>query len=298
MFIEKFTRLVHKHLNTPSFRLFTLLTNDPLQKAVIREIRHGIWKSDVVNWEKFGCEGRLWGTKGQLLSWLYDPVNMCWCELNQVNDHLSALVISEEQDNWECDLREVQGFAASKDMYDPFSNLKAFVELMAPGLLTPVTPEKLKENLAHAERRILQDNEPHSFSRWTWDGRVFIENIDGSHHLAAAIVQAEQLNVPVRLNGRLRTYRLNPAALACLRRDFDMYVVSSEPKQANALHTAIKDYKAPYSEVPLPFPYTKQRALMLPKENNRSVKISNILSGAGFQDLAVYLDNLARPSDC
>jgi hypothetical protein len=86
-------------------------------------------------------------------------------------------------------------------------------------------------------------------------------------------------------------------ALASLRRDFDIFVMSSKAEHENAFHDAMRSFQATYFNQELPRPYYEQRAIFLPKAEKRSAKVSAVLRSAGFQDLGSYLKSLPKQSD-
>lgn len=116
----------------------------------------------------------------------------------------------------------------------------------------------------------------------------------GAHHFAAAKLIAREIEVEVPLSGRYRVYGINQIALASLRRDFDIFVMSWDCKQQLGLHKAMQSFGATYYWKDLPRPYTEQSAIFLPKDDKRSAKVSQVLREAGFQDLGLYLKNLGK----
>lgn len=88
--------------------------------------------------------------------------------------------------------------------------------------------------------------------------------------------------------------RSSQVALASIRRDFDMFVLSWHCKQQMDFHRAMQRFEATYYWKDLPRPYTDQAAIFLPKAEKRAGKVSDVLREAGFQDLGLYLQKLAN----
>lgn len=193
--------------------------------------------------------------------------------------------------DWSCDIQEVAGLLASKSDLRRFADLDALVEANSPEMIAELSPEGLRRNLAHGEIRIL--NRPSSgdfFARYAWDGRVFLMNSGGSHHFAAARYIAARLGCAVPLTGLLRTYSVDPLAVAGLRHSFDLFAI---PESAvSAFHRAMESYRAAYCSLPLPAPYAEARAVLLPKDEGRSRRAAGVLREAGALDLGVSLADL------
>lgn len=134
-----------------------------------------------------------------------------------------------------CDITDVHGFSASKSDLRDFGHTDEMVEANSRAMIDQITPAKLAENIAHREIRIIHnpDTSDH-FTRYLWDGRLWLMNDGGSHHMAAAKYIAARLRQPVTLTGKLYTYSLNAVAIASLRREFEMFVINDEPVIANA----------------------------------------------------------------
>ncbi|TBU77457.1 hypothetical protein DNK10_06685 [Pseudomonas daroniae] len=202
--------------------------------------------------------------------------------------------VVHELQSWTCDIQDVDGFAASKSDLRRFRNMDEMVERNSKELITEITPDRLAEHLSWDEIRIISRKDHDFFATWAWDGRVFLMNSGGSHHFAAAKYIATRIDAQVPLTGRYRVYGLNEMALASLRRDFDIFVLSSKAEHQNAFHNAMRRFQASYFVQELPRPYYEQHAVFLPKAEKRSAKVSEILHCAGFLDLGLYLKNLPR----
>lgn len=206
----------------------------------------------------------------------------------------SQLGMCHIDDDWMCDITHVFGFSGSKSDLKGFTCTDQLVERDSKALIAEITAEQLALNLAHhGINRLGGDRLAEPFVRFAWDGRVFWMNSDGSHHFAAAKYIAARLHKPVVLKGRLHTYVINELALASLRRDYEMFIVSDEPMISGAFHDAMESFRATWLCHPLPRPYEKAIAVLLPRREQRSMRVAALLRTAGAIDLGSLLSMLA-----
>jgi hypothetical protein len=55
----------------------------------------------------------------------------------------------EVAEDWQCDIRDVQGFSTSKSELTDFTTIDAMVERNSREMIDEITPAKLSHNLAH-----------------------------------------------------------------------------------------------------------------------------------------------------
>jgi hypothetical protein len=261
--------------------------NQPLAKYA-----KTIASNDVVKWSEFGKPPYGHGTV-QLKGWTYSPESLHkYGETRRELTALQHLITTQLIKNWECEIQDVGGFSSSQSTLSEFKTTAAMVEHDSKEMIDEITQEKLDENLAHGQIRIIHEPGHDYFQTWTWDGRVFLMNSGGSHHFAAAQYIAVRIGVRVPLQGEYHIQSINQIALADLRREFDIFVMSSIMAPKNGFHDALKAIQATYYWRDLPFPYHKQSAVFLPKTEKKSLRVAQILRAAGFQDLGLYLGNL------
>lgn len=196
--------------------------------------------------------------------------------------------------NWECDISQVDGFSGSKSVLENFQSTDEMVEANSRRMISEITPCKLQENLAHKEIRII--HEPRTsdcFAQYRWDKRTWLLNGGGSHHLAAAKYIAARLGVPVPLHGKLKIHELDGDSIASIRRRFDLFAISDDSFVCNAFHDAMRAIRASWLWHDLPTPYRGVRAVLLPKNEPRSVRVAQELRRAGVVDLGAHLAGLA-----
>lgn len=196
-------------------------------------------------------------------------------------------------DDWRCDITDVDGFAASKSELADFTSTDQMVATNSRDMIDAITHEKLAKNLAHREIRIIHSPGSDHFRRYAWDGRLFLINSGGSHHFAAAKYIAGRLPESVPLRGQLQTYSLNALAIASLRRDFEMFVISDATPISLGFHDAMVAFRATWLWHPMPRPFADAKAILLPKAERRSMLVAERLRRAGVADLGAHLAHLA-----
>jgi hypothetical protein len=161
-------------------------------------------------------------------------------------------------------------------------------------MIDDVSIEGLRKNLAHDEIRLLRDRPTDWLQVHQWDKRMYVVNDGGSHHLAAAKYIAARIGAPVPLRAPLHYYSIDPNAVALLRADYDMYLVSDKSELANAFFDAIQSYGATWLWHKLPQPYEDAKAIFLPRGEAPSMRVSQVFREAGFVELGQYLEDVAR----
>lgn len=200
----------------------------------------------------------------------------------------------EVAEGFMCDITEVEGFSASKSDLRAFAHTDEMVEANSKDMIDEITPEKLEKHLAHREIRIIHAPGADYFGRYLWDGRLFLMNDGGSHHLAAAKYIAARLGMPVKLYGSLRTYSLNECAVAALCRDFAMFAVPDEVAITQGIHDTMSAFRATWLHFNLPRPLDNIRVVMLPKNEKRSMQVAGVLAEFGVADFGAHLTSIAR----
>lgn len=199
----------------------------------------------------------------------------------------------EAAQNWTCDITDLHGFSASKSELRTFESTDQMVEKNSRDMISEISLEKLRANLAHREIRIIHSPGIDHFTRYKWDGRLWLMNSGGSHHTAAAKYIAARLKHPVPLSGTLYSYSLNASAVAGLCKDFRMFVINDEAEIHNAFVEAMRAFRATWLWHSMPRPYRKARAILLPRNERRSMRVAEELATAGMWDLGKHLTDLA-----
>ena len=284
---------IREGLGSPA-SLYRLLETRPDLRTALTVPPQVIAAESVVKWHEWGTAPNTHGehcNRGELMGWRHSPGSYSSCCVRR--DEFANFGSCEITEEWECDIQDITGLSSSKSELTDFASLDAMIEANSREMIDAITEEKLRENLAHDEIRILHRDDPSDFFvRHLWDGRVFLINNGGSHHFAAARYIASRLGIPVPLCGKLHTYSINQIAVARLERDFDMFVISDTGEGGLGFHGAMESFRATYLWQFLPRPYGDQRAILLPKLERRSAKVAAVLREAGYFDLGAYLRGL------
>lgn len=252
----------------------------------------------VVRWTDLGDDFHTWPRKerGHLMGWRwaaghYDSITIHRAEY-------AALEVATVVDGWHCDISELDGFTSSKSTLSKFRSTDEMVETNSKEMIDRIDAAKLDENLAHKEIRILHTENPSDhFMRFAWDGRLFLSNSGGSHHLAAAKYIAKRLNVKVDLCARLYTYSLDTQAVRTLCSDFEMVVIDDSPTVWLKIMDELRAFRATWFHHKLPRQAGWHRVILLPRAEPRSVAASSELRRAGALSLNEHLLGLlARQS--
>jgi hypothetical protein len=276
-------------------RLIRLLEEHPDLRVSLDAPKPSIDAHSVVQWQRLGEPDHLcaWRQEhGTLLGWKmrdkyeYGSFTLQRPEYAQIGQ-------CEVTANWACDISRVHGFSASKSKLCDFASTDEMVEANSRAMIDEITHEKLAKNLAHGEIRIIHSPGSDHFCRYLWDGRLFLMNSGGSHHFAAAKYIAARLPQAVAVRGSLHTYSINSAAVAALRRDYEMFVISDETSISCGFHEAMRAFRATWLWHAMPRPFESTKAILLPRSERRSMKVAELLRKAGVVDFGQHLADLA-----
>lgn len=249
----------------------------------------------VVRWQLLGSQGaEAWPHReqGSLLGWA--AYGSSYHSFFMVREEYARLVRKEVVKDWCCDISDVHGFSGSKSNLLKFHHTDEMVEADSRGLIEEISRENLDRNLAHSGIRIIHKPDGTDyFVRHNWDGRVYLANGDGSHHLAAAKYIAAKLGMRYMLQSDLHQYSINDEAVTSLRNDFEMFVISDTPAVANGFHDAMESFRATWYWHGMPRPYEDTRAILLPRSDKRSMRVAAVLRKAGVLDFGAYLSRMA-----
>lgn len=281
--------------------LLNAISNHPEMRVQILGSAPVIDFSSVVPWHKLGeLQSTGWPRRdvGCIMGWRDTGGYYCGFETNveQLKNFGQQHVI----ESWSCDISDVDGFSASKSILTDFASMDEMVETNSREMICEITEAKLNENLAHTEIRIIHNPKTSDyFARHLWDERIFLMNDGGSHHFAAARYIAARLERQIPLAGKLHTYSVNEDAVNALRRDYELFVISDNPPVAVAFNEAMNSFMATYLWMYMPQPYEQTKAILLPRNENRSLRVANELRAAGMFDLGEHLSSICeRQKQC
>lgn len=257
------------------------------------EPKRSIDAESVVRWTDLGDDFHTWPRleRGRLRGWHllgghYESTSI-------YRPEYEVLERVELTDRWHCDISELDGFTSSKSVLADFESTDEMVETNSKEMIDLIDSAKLAKNLAHDEIRILHRDHPSDhFIRFAWDGRLFLANSGGSHHLAAAKYIAKRLNTSVKLSARLHTYSLNAGAVESLCRDFEMMVVDDSPAVWLEMSDALQAFRATWFHHKLPRQAGGYRVILLPTSQSRSRRAAIEFRRAGvpsFNELLAAL---------
>jgi len=273
------------------------LAAHPHFNAGLQRPEDNIAMASVPKWQTLGQ----WGTRADvrqagrtaLMGWRREGT--AYRSFGGTCPSLNNLVKKVVVDNWHCDLQDVHGFAASKSNLETFSSMDQMVETNSREMIEDVSLAGLRKNLAHKEIRVTGDNPG---SDWLqvhqWDGRMFVVNDGGSHHLAAAKYIAARIEERVELSAPLHYYAIDPDAVAALRAEYDVYVVNNHHTVMNLFHEAAESSGVTWLWHALPEAYRGAKALFLPRAEPLSMKVSQAFKDAGFEELGAHLEEISR----
>lgn len=280
---------------TPA-RVIKMLAKHPDIRVRIEEPAPVIAAGSVMQWHYWGKHSPgHWPRRplGRIMGWKHEGGS--YRSFEEHRPELEKFGLEDVTAQWTCDIQDLAGFSSSKSTLTDFTSTDDMVETNSPEMIDEITEEKLLKNLAHGEIRILhqKDTTTDHFARFLWDGRMFLMNDGGSHHLAAARYIASRLKRPVSLSAKLYTYSINPEAVNTLRSDFDLYLMSSKPEIFNDFHDAMESFEATYLLHQLPRPYSDDtHVILLPRNEPRSARVSKELGKAGLFDLGQHFGDL------
>lgn len=277
-------------------RLRRFLGDRPHFKADVLAPEDNIDMARVPKWHRLNETG--WGgahrRAGRLELMGWRNRGNYYSSFTQSCPALGSLVRHTVVDAWTCDLQDVHGFAASKSNLEKFRSTDEMVLTNSEEMITDVSAEGLRNNLAHNEIGLLREKPSDWFQVTQWDKRMFVVNSGGSHHLAAAKYIAARINAPVTLRAPLHYYSIDPDAVALLRGDYDIYLVNHEPELINAFSNAMQSSAVTWLWHDMPQPYENTRAIFLPREDALSMRVSQAFREAGFAELGQHLEDVAR----
>lgn len=285
---------VREDLGTP-VKLLHFLSEHREIRVNIQEPARVIAAHSIVAWHEWGTrvplEVMCHRGAGWIKGWRYAAGSYGSFDLHC--QELASLGRCDIADKWTCDIRDVSGFSSSKSDLVKFGSMDEMVERNSPEMIDDLSEEKLRQNLAHREIRILHnENTSDHFAQYRWDGRVFLMNSGGSHHFAAARYIAIRIGRHVPLEGKLYTYSIDEKAVETLCGAYEMFAISAEPTIVNGFRDAMESFKATYLWRYLPRPYDSMKAILLPKDEPRSMRASAAMRQAGVFDLGRHLTTL------
>jgi hypothetical protein len=291
------TDLVRERLGTPlQLQRFLGDNAEKLHVPPLDTVPCTVSMSSVPRWHEWGEACRSGGVvfkAGGLLGWQTHR-DFGYCSQRVILPALERFGCCMQIHEWHCELQEVDGLHDSDFELARFDTLDAMARQDMPMLINEVSSTRLAALLERHEIRALRRQRScDHFVRHDWDGRVFLASSEASRYLAAARYIAARLGQRVALGSELRTYSIEPSAVSALRRDFELFAVSSQNTVASiGLHEAVRQLRVHYFSKRMPSPYAATEVIFLPRKDRRSMAVAAELRAAGFPDVGKHLSAL------
>lgn len=209
---------------------------------------------------------------------------------------LQGLVSTERIKGVQIDLRAIDGLFNSRDAGKaPWATLADFASARECSYIKCNTDADFEKCVDHAFSKHAGQ---HSFHTYSWDGRVFWANNDGSHHGAVAHYQAVRQNREFVLEGNLTKHTLNQTAVEWITGHF--HVVAATEKAATKLVAIIGDNGMPYFITRNVTPYYGSELIFLAKSHTSctgSDDVGQLLTSLGWADAGAWLKHLSSQTD-
>lgn len=194
--------------------------------------------------------------------------------------------------HFECDAGDIEGISASKSADMPHESVDAFgayyideQNRLARKGKPPLRLDdaSLKELCSHGEIRLLHGRGSDTFSVRAWDGRLFIDNSGGSHHLAGAVHVAKRIGARIPLASKLHLYQFNHLTVQWLLDGFHLVLL---PKDlAGQVLWAVKSLVGSGSNMEFPPVLAEGSLLAFPRGSQIAECVMAELLGQGHHDL-------------
>lgn len=194
--------------------------------------------------------------------------------------------------HFECDASDIEGISSSKSAYMPHESVDVFGAYYIDEqnryarkgkLPLGLDDGSLKELCSHGEIRLLHGRGSDTFSVRAWDGRLFIDNSGGSHHLAGAVHVAKRIGARIPLASKLYLYQLNHLTVQWLLDGFHLVLL---PKDlAGQVPWIVKNLVGSGSSMEFPPVLAEGSLLAFPRGSQIAECVMAELLGQGHHDL-------------
>ncbi len=292
--LECLFHAVHEGIFSRPSRLMQMLRESPSMRVHIADSNTQIAQRSVVRWHEWGDPELLaWpqGGRGVVTGWR--RVGGAYEMFQATIPALMAFAKCHSIVEWSCEIQDLSGFSNSQSDLSRFSSLDALVQSDARDLIRSISLDGLVKNLAHPGIGILRDPKTTDhFVRFAWDKRFFLDNADGSHHLAAARFIAKRIGESVPLPGLLRTYAVSEEAVRLINAEYYVFAISNDGMVREAFHQAMRSFKTSYLLHRLPSPIEGAVAVLLPRIESRSAVVAAAMREAGIFDIGAHLEHI------
>lgn len=186
-----------------------------ISPTTVHPSKETVWLPSIPKWEDW-CRDTL-KNKSKAIDF-YIPENNRLQRQPKDIEEIANLIQVRNYQNFYCDIKEVNGIAASKSGDIPYKDIKEFSEKGCSEFLS----QGFDKNIMWPEIRL------HSmrFQNKAWaDNNYHWINSGGSHHFAAAWHNAHTEKRNYTLSGTLREMTVNKSALFAISQKWDMYIM-------------------------------------------------------------------------
>jgi hypothetical protein len=291
------TSLVRERLGTPpDLRQFLDDNARRLHVDSLDAELGNITADSIPRWHEWGDPSHSDGVvfkAGELLGWKTHR-NFGYRSYRIVRPELAGFGSCLRIPGWRCNAQDVDATNVPKSRMEQFSPLRELPRQTMPGLIDGVRHARLARLLERQEVRSLsRQRSSERFVRHLWDGRVFLIDNGASRESTAFLQFAVQFGQRDAPGAELHVFSIEPQAVSSLRRDFELFAISSRDVFANVgFHDAVRRSCTPYLSKRMPQPHSDAEVIFLPRVNRRSMALAAEMRAAGFSDVGKHLSSL------
>ena len=254
---------------------------------VFRARRAGIFGRSYVKWDHLSLESsrRVQGFKLMRGGVRADQL---------VGPH-GPLVQEQHIDEHACVITDLEGISASKSSERHFDTVADFGKDYANYLGVEASSQGLTAMLAHHEVRVMRKPATDRLFLGLWDGRLFIANSGGSHHLAAAIWMSGLLGIPIHVKPKLSVRWLNEPAWQWLLQNYVPLLVPGGCRHWSPLDGAKVVGCWYWLGIPVP---EACELHFVPRNDRSTVEVIRAATASGIFDATTALENLLAEQRC
>lgn len=192
--------------------------------------------------------------------------------------------------DFDFDITEIAGICNSKSNERHFDSVPDFGRDFTSFKQVPVDEAGLATMTRHREIRLIHSPGSDTLMLQAWDGRLFVCNGGGSHHLAGAAYIAHEIGRPLPLRAQLSLGCLNAPAWRWL---LEQFFVLHVPRNHRVLADVAMLAGAAYL-IDLPNWVSQSSLLLMPRQARVSRDIVDIHLTAGVREVAEDIAELLR----
>lgn len=203
--------------------------------------------------------------------------------------------ISTTMEDFAFDITEIDGIGRGKSSGKYFPTVQAFGLDFTEYKKTEVSANGLAKMLAHGEVRLIHSPGAEQLGVQMWDGRLFLHNDGGSHHLAGAAYISRTCSIPVQIQSKLIITALNVAAVDWLLSAFVPLAIHKKGLGQSGLPLVVAKLAGSCYEMRVAGNLCEDtRILLVPRNAGPTSDIVTALISAGALDLTAWFRTLLQ----